>query len=203
MSMFEKLNLVEKVDGQEGKVEEIVSEKAVEQPEIKKSEDEITVTKSSESTIEDKQPKIKVQFDLDSNMTIKEIYSSYDIENSDINTVFMLGNFINALPENLPYEVRKQSVMNIIQASKTDFRKLISDGEKRLSVINEFGEKYYNSTNNTIDGYKAEIIRLNNLINSYKEKIHKKETMLEEQNNIIKYETEKIINIINFFENGD
>ena len=203
MSVFEKLNLLEKVEGQESKVDETNNNKAVVQPEIIKNEDVRTDTKAFEPTIEAKEPKAKVEFDLDNNMTIKEIYSSYDIENSDLNTIFMLGNFINALPENLPYEVRKQSVMNIIQASKTDFRKLISDGEKRLSILNQFGEKYYNSTINTVDGYKAEIIRLNNMINSYTEKINKKETMLEEQNNIIKYETEKISNIINFFENGD
>jgi len=205
MSMFEKLNLVEKVDSQVDDVPKTVNSKIVEQAEIKKDEaDKIEVDiKACEPVNEGKQANIKMGSRCDSNKTIKEIYSSYDMENSDVNTIFMLGNFINALPDNLPYEVRKQSVMNIIQASKTDFRKLISDGEKRLDILNQFGKEYHNSTIYKIDEHKAEIIRLNNLINSYKEEIYIKETMLEEQNNIIKYEAEKIGGIINFFENGD
>jgi len=205
MSMFEKLNLVEKVDEQVNDVLKTDSSEVAKQAEVeKKLEDKNeTVTKSYEPSNEEKQMNIKVDSRCNSKMTIKEIYSSFSMENSDINTIFMLGNFINALPDNLPYEVRKQSVMNIIQASKTDFRKLISDGEKRLNILNQFGNEYYNSTSNTIDEYKAEITRLNSLINSYREDIHKKETMLEEQNNIIKYEAEKIGSIINFFENGD
>ena len=52
----------------------------------------------------------------DKNKSIEEIYEAYELTNSNINTIFMLGNFINALPENLPYAVRKSSVMNIINA---------------------------------------------------------------------------------------
>lgn len=136
------------------------------------------------------------------NMSVSEIYSLNGLENSNINTVFMLGNFINALPENLPYDVKKSSVMNIVQASNTDLSKLISDGKKRMNVLSKFESDYHCSTSNDIKNYQLEIMKLKELINSYEEQIRTKEIMLEEQNYIIKYETQKISSIINFFESN-
>lgn len=38
------------------------------------------------------------------------------------------------------------------------------------------------------------------MIDYYEEEIHTKQKMLEEQNNVIKYETQRITNIMNFFK---
>lgn len=234
MSVFEKLNLVEKVD------EKVVGIKTIENNDIEEKVDpkvvntEFLDTKTIEYNNEKKQnekkqiePKIIENNTIDNrsevkllqeytkesevsledkclyenNMDITEIYTKSGIENCDVNTIFMLGNFINALPENLPSEIKKQSITNIIQASNIDLNKLILDGNERLKALSEFEKKFKNTTSNTIENYKNEIIKLNNLITNYKNEIQKKEIMLEEQNNLIKYEIEKINNIINFFSN--
>ncbi|NLM44969.1 MAG: hypothetical protein GX201_13315, partial [Clostridiales bacterium] len=135
----------------------------------------------------------------DKNKTIEEIYASYELVNSNINTIFMLGNFINALPENLPYEVRKSSVMNIINASNTNINILMSDGERRLKALNEFANDYNSAVKNIIYKHKEEIEKLKQMINYYEEEIMAKQKMLEEQNNIIKYEIQRINNIMGFF----
>ena len=57
-----------------------------------------------------------------------------NLKKSNINTVFMLQNLINALPQDLPKDVIKQSVINIINASNIDLNELISDGEQRQEV---------------------------------------------------------------------
>ncbi len=133
------------------------------------------------------------------NMPIDEIYSLNNIKNSDVNTIFMLGNFINALPENLPHDVKKSSVLNIIRASNVDIEELLNDGEQRLNVLNEFFQEYENATTNAIEKHRDEIIKLKKLIDFYESQIKIRENMLEEQNNLIKYETERINNIISFF----
>ncbi len=135
----------------------------------------------------------------DKNKSIEEIYEAYELTNSNINTIFMLGNFINALPENLPYAVRKSSVMNIINASNININILMADGERRLKALNEFANDYNNAINNVIYKHKEEIKKLKQMINYYEEEIMTKQKMLEEQNNIIKYEIQRINNIMNFF----
>lgn len=208
MSMFEKLNLMEKVSEETPAVsnnETSPVEVKNDSIELQKNTLEKEIELPSESETITVEPRVeavnnkKVSFQVGDNMTIEEIYSSYGIDNSNINTIFMLGNFINALPENLPYDVKKASVMNIISASNTDLNRLLSDGENRLNLLGEFIEKYENGAVNTVEEYKSEIEKLTDLIKKYKEQIRIKETKLEEQKYIIKYEAEKINSIIDFF----
>lgn len=115
----------------------------------------------------------------------------------------MLGNFINALPENLPHGVRKKSIISIINSSNMDLYKLISDGEERLNILKQFSKEYYASTTIKIEDYRNEIAQLRKLISNYEEQIRTSENLLKEQDNTIKYEEERINNIINFFSNDD
>lgn len=131
--------------------------------------------------------------------TIKEIYTSYSIENSEINTIFMLGNFINAIPDSLPYEVRKKSIISIVNSSNMDLMKLIGDGQKRLDTLNQFSKGFHESVTKEVGEYQKKIDELRNQIKSCEEQIRVNETLLKEQNNTIKYETDKIENIIGFF----
>ena len=226
MSVFEKLNLVEKVNN-DSIVISNNEEKDInkEKEDINSGEDyskylynnvndqqeivpkDIEETKEELSTnepvIEDNKASEKPEFKSTNNLNIKDIYSNYGIDNNDINTIFMLGNFINALPENLPSDVRKQSVLSIIDASNTDLNKLLSDGERRLNVINQFTKEYYSKTISTIASYADEIKKLKNRINEYEAQIKSNEKLLEEQNNIMKFETEKIKNIIGFFKDAE
>lgn len=210
ISVFEKLNLVEKVNDKVTVADEIknIDDVGQAKPEqVEEHDDKEDLHKEDlhdvERHVEEECTQRKNELAYEKNLTIQEIYSLFGIENSNINTIFMLGNFINALPESLPHNVKKQSVMNIIDASNTDLNKLLSDGDKRLSTLNQFTKEYHNSITKIIEEYKAEIIRLNNLIDNYKNQIHIKENMLEEQNNIIKYETEKISGIVDFFKKAD
>lgn len=202
MSVFEKLNLVEKVNSgmNNPDVEEYndnnkeeYAEEASEQVEDKADHYE----DNNNNQLKQKENKFA------NNMNISEIYSLFNLENSNINTIFMLGNFINALPENLPYEVKNQTVMNIISASNTDLNRLITDGEKRLSALKQFSDNFYQNIQKSVSYYESEIAKLTELIEQYKKEIDNKTTMLQEQNHIVKYEAQKISSIIDFFTNGE
>lgn len=204
MAMLEKLSVVEKVNS------ETNDSTSVESCDINES-NELQVLGVIQEDCENIKTYNLVDNDIkvvhkelndQKNMSVSEIYSLNGLENSNINTVFMLGNFINALPENLPHDVKKSSVMNIVQASNTDLSKLLSDGKRRINVLNKFESDYRSSTSNDIKECQLEIIKLKELINNYEEQIRRKEIMLEEQNHIIKYETQKIGSIINIFESN-
>ena len=198
MSMFEKLNLLEKVNNETASEDNVHDEKNITIDEVEQAKNEKEEVVLMDNRVEEKT--IESNLDLNKIKNIPEIYSSYGLENSNVGTVFMLGNFINAMPESLPYDVKKNSVINVIEASNTDLNKLISDGSKRINVLSEFINSYEQATIGTIEEYKDEIFKLAQLIEKYKEQISLKETMLEEQKHIVKYEWEKINRIIGFFE---
>lgn len=208
MSMLEKLNLVEKVNKenpQHNKLNEkskndlgeaLNDGKNIFKIETAYNKEEI---KASKPVIKEKSSAMGTSIEYEKKMMIDEIYSSYGLENSSINTVFMLENLINALPQNLPKDVIKQSVINIIDASKIDLKELLSDGEKRLGVLVKVMDGYSNQTNKCIAEYKEEIDKLTCLISNYQEQIKIKESMLDEEISLIKYESQKIDGIIDFF----
>lgn len=207
MSMLEKFNVIEKVNDETPYITnmEINSEKdegGVKSTEVIHEEVEVAIEIPRASADKDFKT-IQAKTEYDKNMNISEIYYLYGMENSNVNTIFMLGNFINALPESLPYGVRRESVMNIVNAANTDVNKLLSDGEKRLNVLHQFENEFNDSTKDSIAKYSTEIVNLKKMIDSYEKQIKLKETMLEEQSNIIKYETQKISSIINFFNKID
>lgn len=221
MSLLEKYNLVEKVnkgDSNNTKLKEkeekvdkqntnLKEEKDTKSEEELKPENSILkadITASKEEvkkTVVNEKPQITDDnVEYENKIMISDIYSSAGLENSDVNTVFMLQNLINALPQNLPQDVIKQSVMNIIAASNIDLKELVSDGEKRLKVLNKVMNEYNTQTNKRIAKYKEEIDKLAKLINNYEEQIKVKEDMLEDQTYMVKYETQKIDSIMDFFQ---
>ncbi len=207
MSMLEKFNVIEKVNDETPYITNMENNSEKDEGGVKSTEaihEEVEVAIEIPRTSADKDFKtIQAKTEYDKNMNISEIYYLYGMENSNVNTIFMLGNFINALPESLPYGVRRESVMNIVNAANTDVNKLLSDGEKRLNVLHQFENEFNDSTKDSIAKYSTEIVNLKKMIDNYEKQIKLKETMLEEQSNIIKYETQKISSIINFFNKVD
>lgn len=201
MSMFEKLSLVEKVSDETAENTTVQEERVSEDKVIKESEGESKVILEETPNFEESTGAEEDFINHEKNMEIEEIYSLYGIENSNLQTVFMLGNYINALPENLPQDIKKSSVINILNVSSIDLNKLLSDGEKRLGILDEFMQEYQQSIQQTISGYKAQIEKLSKLIDQYNDQIQIRRTMLEEQNHMVKYETQKINNIVSFFRN--
>ncbi len=208
MSILEKCNLVEKVNKEEYENTNLNEKKNIQLSEELNDEDNILKGEASKYKVEIKAPEpvikksssaIVADIEYEKKMMIDEIYSLYGFENSNINTVFMLQNLINALPQNLPKDVIKQSVINIIKASNIDLNELLSDGEGRLEILVKVMDRYYKQTNKSIAEYKEEIAKLSSLINNCQEAIKIKENMLEEQINLIKYEAQKIDDIIDFF----
>lgn len=206
MSILEKYNLVEKGITEEPKntndenniqlSKALSSEKNILEIQVGDLKEDF---EEAEPVINEQSSKVEIDTVYEKKMMIKEIYSLYGLENSDINTVFMLQNFINALPQNLPKEIIKESVINIINASKIDLNQLLYDGERRLEVLGKVMEGYHNQTNKRISEYKEEMDRLSSLISDYERQIKVKESILEEQIYLIKCEVQKVDGIIDFF----
>ncbi|OPJ63981.1 hypothetical protein [Clostridium oryzae] len=208
ISVFERFNIIEKANSEENSYSNTDDNTIEQVDKIDNIEDIENVEDIEEENgeVEQQYPNVNNDETKDEpkrKLTVEEIYSLYNLGNSPVNTIFMVGNFINALPESLPHEVRKKSLISIINSSNTDLKELLSDGKKRLEALHKYSDEYYKSITDTIQEYNKKIAELKKLIDSYDEKIKANESLLKEQNNTIDYETEKINNIINFFNSGD
>ena len=199
MSMLEKYNFVEKVNEEKTQNTNSNEESKMQLEEISGDENNISIVEEKE-LIKKEEPDIKkANIEYEKKMMVDEIYSLFGLENSSINTVFMLQNLINALPQTLPKDVIKESVINIVNASQIDLNVLLSDGEKRMEALTKVMDGYNNHTNRRVAEYKIEIANLSKLISNCQELIKNKEAMLEDQEYMIKSETQKIEGIIDYF----
>lgn len=189
MSILEKCNLVEKVNNEEPDNSPVAQELDLIQDEVLEPEKNIETENFNNS------------LKYENKMMIDEIYSLFGLKNSSINTVFMLENLINALPQNLPKDVVKQSVINVMNASDINLNELLSDGQQRREALKTVMNGYNSETNKRIAEYKEEIDRLSGLINNCQEQIKIKESLLEQQEYIIKCESDKVNGIIEYFSN--
>lgn len=131
-------------------------------------------------------------------MSVQQIYNNLNMEKEGINTIYIIDNFSKALPENLPTEVKKQSVLGLISASDMKLETLTQDGEKRLSELMKFMDGFSQKTEKVISESKLEIKKLEQQINKFKKIIKDREKLQEEQKATVNYEIERVQNIMDF-----
>ncbi len=200
ISVLEKLNVVEKVQ-QEVSNNDSTNKNNIKKEASPKEDLKVSVSKQQETKVLTTPPKNNFENSIiDKSLDISEIYALFGMDSNKTNTIFMLGQFINAIPESLPHDIRKESVMNILTAAKSNFTDFIKDGEIRLNTLNDFTEKFHHTVNSKIDEYNMEISKLKSLISDYEIKIENKKNMLSKQDSTVKYELQKINSIINFFK---
>lgn len=133
-------------------------------------------------------------------LTLEEIYEMHNLSSLPVTeTVFILENFINALPAELPEFVKKTTVDNILTASSMDLQKLLADGTTRITHLDDFIVEQGDEISQDITTLKQTINKLSAIINQYQEQIKIKELLLQEQSATIHNEIQRVNNIIKFF----
>lgn len=134
-------------------------------------------------------------------LSLEEIYTSYGLNSSPVNqTVFVLENLMNALPNELPEYVKKTTLDNIIIASAMNLNNLLTDGKHRSHLLVEFLDSYNTTVNGEISSLHEEIKRLSAIINEYQQQIKAKELLQQQQISSIKSEQTRLNNILEFFK---
>ena len=133
---------------------------------------------------------------------VDEIYHSYHLDGIPITqTAYHLENLIHALPNELPEYVKKTTVNNIITASAIDMQTLLNDGLSRYNTLNAFLEAFTTVNMEEIADLKQEIEKLSIIIAGYHQEIKLKETLIQEEANIIETEEARLNSILSFFKN--
>ena len=136
-------------------------------------------------------------------MKIEDIYKKYNINSEGINSLLIVESFLKALPDHLPQDMKRQSVLNIISYSGMNLANLIDDGEKKISHLDEFIKQFTAQSEKEISEYENEIKKLTEQINEIEKSINKVKSLREEQNAIVNYEVDRLNNIFKFINDND
>jgi hypothetical protein len=131
-------------------------------------------------------------------LKIDEIYKNYDINSNGINSLSIVESFQKALPDYLPTDVKRQSILNIISSSNVQVESLVKDGSDKLNCLKDFSKSFTEESRDVISNFEDEIKKLNEKINSYKTAIDNMKKLQSEQDFTVKYEMDKINNIMQF-----
>lgn len=131
-------------------------------------------------------------------LSIEDIYKNYDINTEGINSLSIVESFQKALPDYLPTDVKRQSILNIIASSNVKVEALVKDGNDKLNGLKEFSRSFTSESNDVISNFEDEIKKLNEKINKYKAAIDNMKKFQSEQDFTVKYEIDKINNILQF-----
>lgn len=130
-------------------------------------------------------------------LTVEAVYREFNMANLDC-SIFKVDDFLNALPDNLPTDVKKQSVLGILNATGLDAEKLLEDGRQRMDALGKTMDCFSSETENAIAEAEKEIESLQAKIDQQKQNINDRKMLQENQETLIHDETTRIQGILNF-----
>ena len=136
--------------------------------------------------------------DLDTYAEVSEIYRRCGMPLSGIDTVFLLEEYIAALPDSLPPEMRRSIVMKIVTASGFDFDKLLNDGIDRVTKLNEYASGFAGHTDDYVAANTAEIEALNRKIEQIQKQIAERKNLHKRQFLAIETEAQRLKEVLDF-----
>lgn len=131
-------------------------------------------------------------------MTIEEIYRNSRMETDTKKTIFMTDVFLKAIPTNLPLDVKRETVLNILKISGIELEMLLSDAYKRIDSLNKVHEDTIATSNDIYERNENTIRELERRIQDLRDINSARQVFQEDQNTMIEYEMQKIINLVEF-----
>jgi hypothetical protein len=81
---------------------------------------------------------------------VTSVYEKNNIASEGLNTIFMAETYLKALPDYLPNELKRKTFLDIIHSSGMSTDKLLKDGEERKKALNNFLQKFSQTTEKII-----------------------------------------------------
>ena len=215
-NIFEKLGLIEAVEEEKDSVlKDEVLEKDVFLD--KKKDKEVAMLKKIDKDIISKEKKLDVEqkkvdksdienkldvliesYEKNKLLSIEDIYRNARLTLNTKKSIFMVDILSKTLPENLPRDIKRETVLSLMEVSELDKESLLNDAYQRIDSLNTVIEETVGTTENiikkndtTITGLKKRIAELE-AINDERHEFQKN------QNTLVEYEIQKVINLVDF-----
>lgn len=191
-SLFEKWGLVESTETEtDFDQEAILASIRAQQAEIEGDSSGSTSETTNSSTL-------SVMFEEDENfLTIEEVYEKSNLSDAS-RSIFKVEEFNKHIPDNLPLDVKRQSIVGILSASGLQLDELLDDADKRIKALKDTMLITSQKSDQDIMEKEEEITNLLNKVDSLKQGILDRKLAQEQQNDFIEEEIGKIDNILKF-----
>lgn len=170
-----------------------------------KPEEKVNINVNPETKLDENPKNISDKLDLiigayekNKMLTIEEIYRNAHLESEVKKTIFMTDVYLKAIPENLPLDVKRETVFNIMNVSNISLDDLLNDAYRRIDSLNTVLEETVATTQDVFNRNDATIRELERRIEDLKEVNRNRKKFQEDQNTMIEYEIQKIINLVEF-----
>lgn len=130
-------------------------------------------------------------------MTVEDVYREFAMDAMDC-SIFKVDAFVKALPDNLPTDVKKQSVLGILKATGLDTAALLEDGRQRIEALGKASDSFTAETGNIVAEGTKEIEGLQQKIDEQKQRICDRKKLQENQTALLQEEMERIRRIVDF-----
>jgi len=114
-------------------------------------------------------------------LDIDELYEVLALRSKKTDTIYLVEEYLETLPDSLPDESRREIVGKIIAASGFDYDLLMGDGVLRVKMLKEYAEQFAQYTDDYVSERNAELteleqqgMRIRKLIEGRRE-LHKKQ----------------------------
>ena len=148
--------------------------------------------------ISDKLDLIIGAYEKNKMLTIEEIYRNAHLDSDLKKTIFMADVYLKAVPENLPVDIKRETVFNIMNISNISLDELLNDAYRRIDSLNTVLEETVSTTQDVFNRNDATIRELEKRIEDLREINKNRKKFQEDQNTMIEYEIQKIINLVEF-----
>ncbi len=132
--------------------------------------------------------------------TVEEIYQNSQMEVDRLKMIFMVDEFSRTLPENLPVDIKRNSVKNIIGVSGMKVENFLNDAYKRMDALNQVLEHSVQKTEDIIAQKREAIKSLESEIAKLEQFISDREQFQDKQTSLIEYEVQRIVSIVDFIK---
>lgn len=195
-SIFEKWGFVELKDEYKEKLEEMDENEMIDDSFL----EQIAAMSEDNNGIEEKLDKFIESYEKNKLLSIEDIYRNSNLVKDTRDSIFIADVFLKTLPENLPVDLKKESVLNILKVSNIVVEDLMTDAYERVDALNTVMEDTVQRTDEIIEKNSVAIRDLERRIEELKNVIEERKKFQNTQNTSIEYEIQKVISIVDFIK---
>lgn len=135
-------------------------------------------------------------------MIPEDIYGKIQLSSGN-NSIFKADEMAKKLPDSLSDEVKRQSLLGIIEVTGLNISSLMNDANERIMALKTVLQEFSSESSEIIKSSEDEIDQLSIKIKELKKMIDDRKKLQQDQESIINKELEYIISIVDFINPPD
>jgi len=131
-------------------------------------------------------------------LNTEELYSALALRSKKTESIYLIEEYLNTLPDSLPDSSRREIINKLIDASEFDYDLLMGDGVLRVKMLKEYAERFARHTDDYIAARQAELDELDQQILRTKRLIDNRKDLHKKQFFSIEAEAQRLKEILTF-----